>query len=461
MTIMYQQPHLVPPMKLTVWDELPPTPPPSMPTHISSLVSQGRSLASRASGRASQSIRRKTPSRIVISSPQPAVTASEDRPYQRRSFRPLELSIYLPNNRLSDLPEFDALSFTDAGAIQFPPRALVRTRSEEIYPGRLAPEVMLPKPVSMFERRMSHMRTDTISSVISTSRPPSSHDALRSHPVSWCSHPDLPQQVTLAGRPEHSVAILTPMQEEFTPPATAGLINDIVMDFPQIENKQEIARRSQLVAAEEPAPSPKIPATAPDWPMPSFVNSDPNPPTTYFHTNYQTQRRISQWLAARSRSSSISTVKSMSTIKSSSTSSSFAEHRRKRSQFYQLSANNAPPQPLRLKSQQQQHHHQHKRSMTVSTIASTVNTDIMSLDNDDCESMTTAPTASELQSRTGTIKSVSAGTGVMRPIISGVPVLPDQYDHMVNEKGVEELLITEINGPLRSPMQQPGVGLAF
>lgn len=439
-------------MKLTVWDELPPTPPPTMPSHISQLVSHGRNLASRASGRASLSVRRKTPSRLVISTPQPALTAPQDRAYRRRSFRPLELSIYLPSNRLSDLPAFDALTFTDAGEIKFPPRALVRTRSEEILPSRLLPEPAVFKPASMYERTMPHMRTNTISSVVSTSRPPSEHDALRSHPVSWCSLPGLPTQINMAARPEHSVAILTPMQEEFTPPATAGLINDIVMDFPQIETKQEIALNSIDPDIEAPAPSPKIPAAQIDRPAPASVNTKSNPPAPYFHTNYQTQKRISQWLAARSHSSSISTVKSSNTVKSSSTSSSFAEHRRKRSQFYQLSANYAPPQPLRLKKQ-----HQHQRSMTVSTVASTVDTDIMSIDNDDIESMTTAPTASDLQSRIGTIKSVSAGTGVLRPIVSRVPEPPNHYGEVVGEKAVEAIVIAEINGPLRSP----GVGLAF
>jgi hypothetical protein len=453
---MYQQPHLVPPMKLTVWDELPPTPPPAPLSQLSQLMSHGKTLASRASERASLYARPRATSRLAISHPQPAMTAPKDRPYRRRSFRPLELSIYLPNNRLSNLPEFDVLSFTDAGEIRFPPRALVRTRSEEIIPTSLPRELAIPKPASMYERRRSHMRTNTISSAVSTSRPPSEHDALRSHPVSWCSLPGLPPQVSMVPRPENSVAILTPMQEEFTPPATASLINDIVMDFPQIETKQERARTSAHPSAEVSAPFPMIPPNASERPMLSFVDMEPKPAASYFHTNYQTQKRISQWLAARSHSASISTVKSWSTVKSSSTSSSFAEHRRKRSQFYQLSANWVPPQPLSLKQ-----HHRHQRSMTMSTVASTVDTDIMSFDNDDMESMTTAPTASELQSRTGTIKSVSACTGVMRPIVSGVPELPDHYAEMVGEKAIEDLLIAEISGPLRSPLERPGVGLAF
>ena len=387
----------------------------------------------------------------------PAVTAPGDRPYRRRSFRPLELSIYLPNNRLSELPEFDAVSFTEVGELKFPPRALLRAKSEEFIQARPPLEASTVKPASMFERRMSHMRTNTISSVISTSRPPSEHDALRSHPVSWCELPGLPPQMNMLGRPENSVSILTPMREEFTPPATAALMDGIVLDFPHIETKQELARNSALPDAEESAPSPKIRASVVERPLPAFVNDDPSPAASYFHNNYHTQKRISQWLAARSHSSSISTVKSSSTIKSTSTSSSFAEHRRKRSQFYQLSANYAPA-PLKLRKQQ---HHRHQRSMTVSTVASTVDTDIMSLDNEDMMSMTTAPTASEVASRAGTVKSVSAGIGVTRTCISGVPELPDHYGEIMGEKEAEVLVIAEINGPVRSPLNRSGVGLAF
>ena len=449
---MYQQPHLVPPMKLTVWDELPPTPQ-AVSSQIFSFITHSKGPASQASGSASLSTRRKPPGRLTISHPQPALTVPEDLLYRRRSFRPLELSIYMPSNRLSELPEFDALSFTDAGEIKFPPRALVRTRSEEVLPISTRREVVAPKPASMYERRVSHMRSraNTASSVVSTSRPRSEHEALRSHPVSWCSLPGLPPHINMVARPENSIDVLTPMQEEFSPPATASLMNDIVMDFPRIETKHEVALESAIDDEEAPAPSPKIPPNALNGTAPRYISTHPNLPATYFHTNYQTQKRISQWLAARSHSASISTVKSTSTAKSSSTTSSFAEHRRKRSQFYQLSANQVPPpQPLRLK---QQHHHQ--RSMTVSSVASTVNTDIF--DNDDMESMTTAPTASEIQSRTGTVKSVSAGTGVMRPIVSGIPLLPEEYGEVINEKAMEEVMIAEINGPLRSP----GVGMAF
>ena len=453
---------------MTVWDELPPpTPPPTGPAQVFQWISP-RHVATRMSERSSLSSRRKFSSKPTISSPEAAITCEPSA--RRRGFRPLELSIYLPNNRLSDLPEFDAVSFTDFGEIKVPPKALLRTRSEEILPTQVVPNATPAKPASMFERRMSHARQNTCSSVISTSRPPSEYDALHSHPVSWASLPGLPPQFTVAAEPKNSFTILSPMQEEFTPPATSNIINDIVMDFPEIETKQEIARQSIAVEEYAPAPSPQIlalppaqllPVAAPQAASPApHPGTEAHPAAGCFHTNYQTQQRISQWLANRSHSSSISTVKTTSTT------ASFAEHRRKRSQFYMLSAGYVPPpKPLRLVNKR---HHQ--RSMTASTVASTVNTDVMSLDDDDMESMTTAPTASEVQSRTGTIKSINTGAitsnnGVLRPIVSGVPDLPGCYGEVVDaigdEKNQEIIIFNEINGPPRTPIGHDGVGLAF
>ena len=452
MQIMYQQPHLVPPMKLTVWDDLPPTPTP-LSSQFTNFFTQGRHFSSRASGLASPVLRkRKTMSKAIISCPRPIAMTDEAAPCRNRSFRRLELSIYMPEHRLSDLPEFDAVSFTEVGEIRFPPRALLRTRSEEVLTITPPAPAAMPKPASMYERTASHTRHTTASSIISTSRPPSEYDALHSHPVSWASVPGLPPYIAMA-KAEASVTVLTPMQEEFTPPATSNLINDIVMDFPQIEDNQAKARESTVTDQQVQAPSPKIPSRTSEPPLPAFTNAEPNPPAQYFHTNYQTQKRISQWLGNRSHSSSVSTVKT------TSTSSSFAEHRRKRSQFYLLSANRVqPPNPLRLHKPQ----HQHQRTMTASTVSSTVDTDIMSLDNDDIESMTTAPTISELQSRTGTIRSVHSGPPIMngvalKPIVSGIPDLPESYGEIVEGKADGLVVIREINGPLRSH----GVGLAF
>lgn len=524
-------------MKLTVYDDLPATPLPPPPSQISKLVSHGRRSMSRASTRASISARRRANSKPSISKPLPVVSAS-DLPLRRNpSFRPLQLSIYMPEQRLSDLPSFDRYSFTEEGDIKPPPRALIRTKSEEFLRPRspIMPDAMMPgKPASMFEqslsRRMSHVRKDTESTVISTSRPPSEYDALHSHPVSWYSMPGLPPQIQMAAVPNHSRTVLSPMQEEFTPPPSgAVLINGKILAFPDIDAARvqtEQAYSSLLPPApgqesESACPSPiidpgpnrrttiitmhkskisqaasilldSIATTA--TPASTAVEPRTEQPRPYFHMNYTTNNRINQWLEAdqqkqqpieqvmtktRSRDSSISTVKSTTTI---STTSSFAEHRRKRSEFYQLNKKPSvavdtaatsvttssspkaqhPPTPLRLykpfptqtavagtsnaqlpaarlptinttvndathvrsKSSLSLKNatSAHSRTMTASTVASTVATDVLFEDpetpedhldaaqailrvakarGDDAESMTTV----DMKSRTGTMKS--------------------------------------------------------
>jgi hypothetical protein len=454
MEVMYQQPHLVPPMKMTIWDEMPPTPPPSMPSR---LMSQGRNLASRASERASFTVRRRSPPKPSISSPKPAVVPANDLILRRRSFRPLELSIYLPSNRLSDLPDFDAVSFVETGELRPPPRALLRTRSADVFPRQSPVQIVAPKPASMFERRMSQARRDTVVSLTSESRPSSSYDALHSHPVSWIALPGGEPQIDMAARPQNSVTVLSPMREEFTPPCTSTIIDGIMLDFPKIEENRA---QANLLPFEPPAPSPKVlkqhePAELPATPV-ALPAAEPEPRSKTVQqpsaSVYQSQRRVSLWLGGRSHSSSIST------IGSATTTSSFAEHRKKRSQFYMLSAGQySPPRALHLVKPPSQH----RRTTTSSTLASTV--EITPSDFDDIESMTTAPTLTDLQSRSSTIKSVSTTAGFtmmgLRPIISGVPELPADYNKFVSvsEKDINaNVVIKEINGPLRGP-----IGMAF
>ncbi|KPI41231.1 uncharacterized protein AB675_7914 [Cyphellophora attinorum] len=267
----------------------------------------------------------------------------------------------------------------------------------------------------------------------------------------------------MALKPQNSVTVLSPMQEEFTPPCTAGLINDLVSDFPQIDEKRS---HVSSVVYQQPAPSPKVQEYYQTEPI-ELPTDPPTPPpepstsaqlkTVPCHTaaSYSSQRRVSQWLGGRSHSGSISTIASATT-----TSSSFAEHRRKRSQFYMLSAQpqpGGPPMPLTLAKPAA-----HQRTMTVSTVVS--NAESVVSDYSDMESMTTAPTATDLQSRSGTIKSVSTASGLvpmgLRPIVSGVPDLPLDYGAVVGKSPVKEVdemvVIREINGPLRSP-----IGVAF
>lgn len=418
-------------MKLTVYDGLPTTSTPPPPSQLSQWVAQ-----SKASLKSGLSLRRHISILPSISSPRPAMPSTNDLPLRHavHEFRPLELSIYMPNNRLSDLPEFDRVSFTEIGELKLPPRAVLRTQSEQFVPHKVSMMPAPVKPASMIEqRRMSRMRPDTSSTVISTSRPPSEYDALHSHPVSWASLPGLPPPIYAGGRSEPSVAILTPMQEEFSPPVTSVTIDGVALTFPaEVDRGRPSARQSG------PTP-PEMHASAPFVPVSSSRNfskpTESDATAAYFHPDFQTQKQISQWLAHRNSSS-------ISTTKSSSTSSSFAEHRRKRSQFYQLST--TPPKPLQFSPGQ------HQRTVTESTVVSTMETDVMSFEyqNQTDISVTTA----DSQPRTPAIQGVSKG---LRPIMSGVPDVPPSYAELL--KAEADIIIREIGGPLRSP----GVGVAF
>ncbi|KAI9875010.1 MAG: hypothetical protein M1830_009032 [Pleopsidium flavum] len=120
--------RLIPAWKEGLYDERPSTPSSYYP---SQWLAEGRDLASRASSRASFSVRRSRSRRPTIGTPSDfrRVDVSEKR---REDFRPLELSIYLPGNRLSPLPMFsEALKDGPAG-LEYPPNALIRARSDSL-----------------------------------------------------------------------------------------------------------------------------------------------------------------------------------------------------------------------------------------------------------------------------------------------------------------------------------------
>lgn len=128
MEICQSQPHLVPPMKLVFYGDLPS--PGGHEQSRSSLsvlppwVQETRSLASRASQRASVLLtRKKTQSRPVIGAPTDFRRVEPIA--RRRSFRPLELSIYLPGNRLSNLPEFNQFDLDTPGQPSPPVKAVM------------------------------------------------------------------------------------------------------------------------------------------------------------------------------------------------------------------------------------------------------------------------------------------------------------------------------------------------
>ena len=88
-------------------------------------------MASRASSRTSFSIRMSRSRRPTIGDPSNfrRVPVSDRR---REDFRPLELSIYLPGNRLSPLPIFGETFEDRVIDLEYPPNALLRARSDSL-----------------------------------------------------------------------------------------------------------------------------------------------------------------------------------------------------------------------------------------------------------------------------------------------------------------------------------------
>ena len=376
MRICHHQPHLVPPMKLVFYEDMPSTPRPPPPSHLSQLVAQGRDLASKATERASLSVRKRPASRPTISAPC-AARYSDDLPFRRLpKYRPLELSIYMPDNRLSDLPEFEGIDFTDAGEIQLPPKALLRSKSAELHTHSASSSISRSDSrkatVSMVnDRQMVYWQRNRSSSVVSTSRPPSAHDAFHSHPVAFSTlpglHPPPPQHQHTRS---DTVTILTPMQEEFTPTSTH---HPETIEFPRVEDHV-----STLVGVQATTPDsaqlPRDPASTESTVEPPLKLSAP--PTTrsgrsHSHTSSFQRRRISQWVTR--------------------TPSDTLTHDQKKAQFYQCAV--TPPQP------QPQPQHARNRTMSSSTVATSILTDPESMTSD-----TTAPT--DIRSRTGTIRSI-------------------------------------------------------
>ncbi|KAJ5596000.1 hypothetical protein N7450_002458 [Penicillium hetheringtonii] len=133
MQVCHTQPHLVPPMKLVVYDDLPS---PSVNHHrqrssLSSWMVEGRNLASRASTRASMSWKRQSSTPLKIGAPTDFRRVEsfhlESMPALPKQYQPLELSIHRSGHRLSDLPSFEEFQLDDNRQrqnIASPPRAI-------------------------------------------------------------------------------------------------------------------------------------------------------------------------------------------------------------------------------------------------------------------------------------------------------------------------------------------------
>lgn len=430
MQICHNQPHLVPPMKLVFYDEdMPYTPvkathsPPA--SQISQLVAQGRNLATKASERASLSVRKKPSSRPRISAPLPPPQPVEELPFRRRqNYRPLELSIYyVPENRLSDLPEFEGADFNIFGELQLPPKALLHSRSVE-HLGSSPSGSLKRKPATSMvgERQLEYWQRSRSSSVISTSRPPSAHDTFHSHPVAFNALPGftpaaLSRQPTLA----NSLTVLSPMQEEFTPTSEAYVDT---IEFPRIDEEVQHAdsAAAELASSALKAPEPVLLEEPSEIQTPFKLS---RPPTSYSyrsrarsqpHSNSFNRNRVSQWIS-RSASTAIPSPRS---------------HAFQKSQFYQCMA--SPPQPV----------HHHDRDFSTSTVATSILSGVESVVS--LTSVTTAPTTVQgLASRSNTVKSYGKPVVVVEE-----EELPPSYAEMGDF----------LHGKVETT-KVPGIGMAF
>ncbi|PYI08440.1 hypothetical protein BO78DRAFT_339192 [Aspergillus sclerotiicarbonarius CBS 121057] len=154
MKICHTQPHLVPPMNLAGDDDLPSPGPPPRVSSIQSWVVEGRTRASRASNRASISLKRKSTAPVRISAPSDFRRVSMFLT-ESDGYCPLELSFNSPGNRLPDLPQFDDFGLD----ITRPPRALsFAEMGRASHPRSHRPSSsfqLLRKPVGSGSRRSS------------------------------------------------------------------------------------------------------------------------------------------------------------------------------------------------------------------------------------------------------------------------------------------------------------------
>ncbi|KAJ5943584.1 hypothetical protein N7516_003752 [Penicillium verrucosum] len=163
MKVCHTQPHLVPPMKLVVYDDLPSPSAHQYRNSLSSWLNDSRNLASRASNRASMSLKRSSTTPLKIGAPSDFRRVQSFHDHRPQSFHPpppptyqlLDLRIHRSGNRLSDLPSFEAFQLKEGPqrkTLPVPPRALkTSTGVRDRYSQKAF--VVSRKPVGSQKRR--------------------------------------------------------------------------------------------------------------------------------------------------------------------------------------------------------------------------------------------------------------------------------------------------------------------
>lgn len=153
MKICHNQPHLVPPMKLVFYDDLPSPGHAPQSSNLSHWMTEGRNLASKASNRASLNTLWRRPSRKPTISRPSDFRRVDPPPTRLGTFRPLELSIYRPGNELGELPGFNDFNLDDSEEPKPPPRARspgARHGSQPSFQLPRKPVGSAPRPSSAF-----------------------------------------------------------------------------------------------------------------------------------------------------------------------------------------------------------------------------------------------------------------------------------------------------------------------
>ncbi|KAL2797055.1 hypothetical protein BJX66DRAFT_118754 [Aspergillus keveii] len=264
MQICHAQPHLVPPMKLTVYDDLPSPGPPRASSFPTWVMEEGRNFASRASSRANMSFRRKSTVPVRIGAPTDfrRVTTLPDI---SSGFRPLELNFESPANRLPELPLFGDYGLEQQQApIARPPKALsfMTEFSHQNRPRTHRPtsSFNLPrKPVGSGSRRSSLAMLELLME--------------RQVPV---AHPLIPHFSTRASTASVATGLAT---STFTSPPTWP---DQIVDRPP--PKDDPPRVSHDATTVTPS-APRTPRTAtpPDKTLPPIPTKNHSPPGRFFY----------------------------------------------------------------------------------------------------------------------------------------------------------------------------------
>ncbi|KAL8805257.1 MAG: hypothetical protein Q9200_005489 [Gallowayella weberi] len=235
-------------------------------------------------------------------------------PSQTPSFRPLQLSIYLPGNELPSLPSFQEEEEEDDAGLVYPAQALVKSRSDSMLSRPSASFSIPRKPVPSRTVSMDQSRSSTESRYIfndlksivdskSVHRRPSIAarqstqeflDALDARlpqlPPALQRNPGPEPVYTLYRRAsEQSLRLRTHLEER----------SRIESEFNVLEEKQISAGKSKglspILDRDETTPVDKLLGSAKSISSPSVVSSD-SPPKEVTTSGKNRRSIVSQWL---------------------------------------------------------------------------------------------------------------------------------------------------------------------